>query len=169
MSQDASTIFLSCGGVLLLIVLIWVVRSFLEPNVKMEPVRSLLTPAEQKFYKALDAVIDGRFVILSKVRIADLFFITGSNSSARLRVFRSVASKHVDFVLAEPADLHPVAAIELDDSSHDRSKRRQRDQLLDELFERAGFPLIRFRAAGKYSSRYIEEEIGELLQGGSGR
>lgn len=166
MTPDTSTIFLCCGGVLLLIVLIWVIRSFLEPTVKMEPVRSLLTPAEQRFYEALDATIDGRFVILSKVRVADLFFITSSNSSARLRVFRSIASKHVDFVLAEPADLHPVAAIELDDSSHDRSDRRQRDQLLDELFEKAGLPLIRFRAAARYNLRKIEEEVEAILPGG---
>jgi very-short-patch-repair endonuclease len=169
MTPDASTVFLCCGGVLLLIVLIWVVRSFLEPTVKMEPVRSLLTPAEQKFYAALDAAIDGRFVILSKVRIADLFFISSSNSTARLRVFRSIASKHVDFVLAEPADLQPVAAIELDDSSHDRSNRRLRDQLLDELFEKAGFPLIRFRAATKYNLRQIQVEVGEVVQGGRER
>jgi Protein of unknown function (DUF2726) len=164
-TPDTSTIFLCCAGVLLLIVLIWVVRSFLEPAVKMEPVRSLLTPAEQRFYEALDTAIDGRFVILSKVRIADLFFITSSNSSARLRVFRSIASKHVDFVLAEPADLHPIAAIELDDSSHDRSNRRQRDQLLDELFEKAGLPLIRFRAAARYNPRQIEDAVGEVVKG----
>jgi len=164
LSFDPLTLFLCIGGVLFLIVLIWVIRACLEPTVQVEPVPSLLTAAEQKFYEALDAAIDGRFVILSKVRIADLFVLTSSISSARQRVFRSIASKHVDFVLAEPADLHPVAAIELDDTSHERSDRRLRDQLIDELFEKAGFPLVRFRVAAMYNPRKIKQEVGEFVR-----
>jgi hypothetical protein len=160
---DAATIFLCCGGVLLLIVLVWVVRALLEPTVRVEPVRSMLTPAEQRFYEALDAAIDGRLMILSKVRIADLFNVTSSDSAARQRVFRSIASKHVDFVLAEPADLHPVAAIELDDSSHERSDRRLRDQMLDELFDKAGFPLIRFHVTATFDPSLIEAQVEEVV------
>jgi hypothetical protein len=160
---DPAIIFFCCGGVLLLIVLIWVVRALLEPTVRVEPVESMLTPAEQKFYKALDTAIDGRLMILSKVRIVDLFNLSSRNGAARQRVFRSIASKHVDFVLAEPADLHPVAAIELDDSSHERTDRRARDQMLDELFDKAGFPLIRFRAAACYDPRRIEAQVEEVV------
>jgi very-short-patch-repair endonuclease len=163
MPADAAIIFLCCGGVLLLIVLIWVVRSLLEPTVQVEPVKSMLTPAEQRFYEALDAAIDGRLAILSKVRIADLFNVTSANGAARLRVFRSIASKHVDFVLAEPDDLHPVAAIELDDSSHERSDRRLRDQMLDELFDKAGFPLIRFRVTARFDPSLIEEQVEQVV------
>ncbi len=162
-SPDTAIIFLCCGGVVLLIVLVWVVRSFLEPTVQVAPVRSMLTPAEQRFYEALDAAIDGRLMILSKVRIADLFDVSSSNSAARQRVFRSIASKHVDFVLAEPADLHPVAAIELDDSSHERADRRTRDQMLDELFEKADFPLIRFRVTARFDPSMIERQVEEAI------
>jgi hypothetical protein len=161
--SDAAIVFFSCGGVLLIIVLVWVIRALLEPSVQVEPVESLLTPAEQRFYEALDAAIDGRLAILSKVRIADLFNVTSRKGAARKRVFRSIASKHVDFVLAEPSDLHPVAAIELDDSSHERSDRRLRDRMLDELFDRAGFPLIRFRVTAKFDPRLIEAQLGEVV------
>ena len=95
MPADAAIIFLCCGGVLLLIVLIWVVRSLLEPTVQVEPVKSMLTPAEQRFYEALDAAIDGRLAILSKVRIADLFNVTSANGAARLRVFRAGETIHL--------------------------------------------------------------------------
>ena len=160
---DPSIIFLSCGGVLFLIVLVWVIRALLEPAVQVKPVKSLLTPAEQRFYEALDAAIDGRLMILAKVRIGDLLNVTSNNSAARRRVFRSIASKHVDFVLVSPEDLHPVAAVELDDSSHERADRRLRDKLLDELFEKADFPLIRFRAAAKYDPSLIEEKVEEFV------
>ncbi len=70
----------------------------------------------------------------------------------------------MDFVLAEVENLHPIAAIELDDSSHQRADRRLRDQLLDDLFEKAAFPLLRFRAAANYSSRLIEERVEEVVE-----
>ena len=147
-----------------ILVLIWVIRHFLQPTVQVEAVETLLTAAEQKFYEALDAAIDGRFVILSKVRVADLLIVSSANGTARYRVFRSIACKHVDFVLAEAENLHPIAAIELDDSSHQRADRRLRDQLLDDLFEKAAFPLLRFRTAATYNPRLIEERVGEVAE-----
>ena len=158
----ALTLCAAIAGVIL--VLIRVVRYFLQPTVYVEPVESLLTAAEQRFYEALDLAIDGRLLILSKVRIADLFNVTSASYSARNRVFRSIASKHVDFVLVEADNLRPLAAIELDDSSHRRADRRLRDELLDDLFQKAQFPLLRFRTAATYSPRIIEERVEEVVK-----
>jgi hypothetical protein len=154
----------SAGAGVILLFLIRAVRYFLQPTVYIEPVDTLLTAAEQKFYEALDRAIDGRLLILSKVRIADLFNVTSASPSARNRVFRSIACKHVDFVLAEAENLRPLAAIELDDSSHRRADRRLRDELLDDLFQKADFPLIRFPTAAVYSPKRIEERVGEAVK-----
>jgi Protein of unknown function (DUF2726) len=163
-SIDPWTAVLCGAGSAGILLLVWLIRHFLQPRVHVEPVETLLTAAEQKFYQALDAAIDGRLVILSKVRIADLFVVTSASPSARQRVFRSIACKHVDFVLAEAKNLHPIAAIELDDSSHQRADRRLRDQLLDDLFEKAAFPLLRFPTAARYSPRLIEERVEEVVE-----
>jgi hypothetical protein len=163
-SIDPWTAVLCGAGSGVILLLIWVIRRLLRPTVHVEPVETLLTAAEQKFYQALDAAIDGRFLILSKVRIADLFIVTSASRSARHRVFCSIACKHVDFVLAEAQNLRPVAAIELDDSSHQRADRLLRDQLLDELFEKAAFPLLRFRTAAKYSPRLIGERVQKVVE-----
>ena len=163
-SLDPWTAVLCCAGSAGILILIWVFRRLLEPTVHVESVESLLTAAEEKFYQALDSAIDGRLVILSKVRVADLFTVTSASSSARYRVFRSIACKHVDFVLAEAENLHRIAAIELDDSSHQRADRRLRDQLLDDLFEKASFPLLRFPTAASYSPRLIEERVEEVVE-----
>ena len=161
---DPWTAGLCSAGSIAILFLIWVIRFFLQPTVQVEPVETLLTAAEQKFYEALDAAIDGRLVILSKVRLADLFIVTSASRPARHRVFRSIACKHVDFVLAEAANHRPIAAVELDDSSHQRADRRLRDQLLDDLFEKAEFPLLRFRTAASYSPRVIEERVEEVVE-----
>jgi len=163
-SIDPSTAAILGGvGVIVLLLLARIVQYITEPTVYIEPVESLVTPAEQRFYEALDEAVDGRLLILSKVRVADLLSVTSESRSARYRVFRSIASKHVDFVLVEAKDLRPLAAIELDDSTHRRLDRRKRDELLDDLFAKANLPLIRFKTASTYNPRSIEAQIEEAL------
>ncbi len=159
------TIGLACVFVLCcIIVLIWVFRGSGRPAVYLSVVDSLLTPAEQLFYEQLDLVIDGRLQILSKVRLADLIQVESRQPEERNRVFRRIASKHVDFVLAEPGNLTPVLAIELDDSSHDRADRRERDEYLQELFETVKFPLLRIKASASYNRRALVDALEQALR-----
>ena len=163
-SIDPSTAAILGGvGMIFLILLARFVQYVTEPTVYIEPVESLVTPAEQRFYEALDQAVDGRFMILSKVRVADLLSVTSESRSARYRIFRSIASKHVDFVLVQAKDLRPLAAIELDDSTHRRPDRRKRDELLDDLFAKAKLPLLRFKTASSYNPRSIEAQLEGAL------
>jgi len=163
-SIDPSTAAILGGvGVIVLLLLARIVQYITEPTVYIESVESLVTPAEQRFYEALDEAVDGRLLILSKVRVADLLSVTSESRSARYRVFRSIASKHVDFVLVEAKNLRPLAAIELDDSTHRRLDRRKRDELLDDLFAKANLPLIRFKTGSTYNPGSIEAQIEEAL------
>ena len=151
------------GAVLLIGLIAWAIRSLLQPTVYIEAVDSLLTTTEQKSYEALDVAVDGRLLILSKIRVADLFNVSSESRSARQKVFWSVACKHVDFALVEAGILRPVAAIELDDLSHRRPDRQERDRLLDDLFEKARLPLLRFPTAMTYDQRVIQASIDRLL------
>src|ERR1700737_3783352 len=91
-SIDPSTAaILGAAGIIFLLLLAWFVRYITEPTVYIEAVESLVTPAEQKFYEALDEAIDGRLLILSKVRVADLLSVTSESRSARHRIFWSIA------------------------------------------------------------------------------
>ena len=146
------------------IVLIWVFRGPRSPTVYLSVVDSLLTPAEKIFYEQLDLVIDGRLQILCKVRLADLIEVESRQAEERNRVFRRIASKHIDFVLAEPGNLTPVLAIELDDSSHERADRRERDEYLQELFETVRFPLLRIKASGSYNRKALVDALEQALR-----
>lgn len=146
------------------IVLIWVFRGSRGPAVYLSVVDSLVTPAEKLFYEQLDLVIDGRLQILCKVRLADLIEVESRQPEERNRVFRRIASKHIDFVLAEPGTLAPVLAIELDDSSHERADRRERDEYLQELFETVQFPLLRIKASASYNRRALVDALEQALK-----
>ncbi|HWI60803.1 MAG TPA: DUF2726 domain-containing protein, partial [Symbiobacteriaceae bacterium] len=57
----------------------------------------------------------------------------------------------------------PLLAIELDDSSHMRPDRQQRDEWLDRAVMAAGLPLLRVRARGDYDPSALRREVEQKL------
>jgi Protein of unknown function (DUF2726) len=121
----------------------------------------LLSRGERAFFHALRAAVGGRFLIALKPRVADLLDCSAAAWAAG-HGYR-IARHHVDWVLCEFQSTLPVAAIELDDRSHDRPERKRRDQFLDAAFAAAGLPLIRFQAAARYQISMIRERVQSHL------
>ena len=132
------------------------VRSF--PYQRIE---TLFTPAERSFLPVLDQVLAPTdYRVFGKIRIADVLKVkSGINRSDWQKAFNRISAKHFDFVICRSSDLAIIAAIELDDKSHQKRNRKERDVFVDKATEAAGFPLVRVRC----SNRYSQEEIAELL------
>lgn len=122
-----------------------------------------LSPAELSFLGVLRRVTQDRFVICPKVGLQDIFFAkSGSNSQA----FRNkIDRKHVDFLLVDAVTYKPVMGVELDDSSHGRKDRVERDRFVDQVFAVAGLRLLRVPAARTYSADVLSKTIGDRLSG----
>ena len=118
-----------------------------------------LSPAEKSFYLVIKGMMGHVFTICPKVSLADLFFVTrpNENKSAYNRINR----KHVDFVVCEPQTMKPLFAIELDDSSHEREDRVERDAFVDSVFEAAQLPLLHIPVQASYNTN----ELGALFKG----
>lgn len=117
----------------------------------------LLTPAERSFYGVLDQAVDGQRVF-AKVRLGDLLDVV--RGTPRPRVYRNkIDRKHVDFVLCNARTLVPELVIELDDRSHDRLDRQERDAFVDAALEAAGLPILHVAA----KRAYIPTELRALL------
>jgi len=124
----------------------------------------LFTDAELVFLSSLDIAVKGRCRVFGKVRVADVIDVSQSAPDAhRQSAFSSIAQKHVDFVLTDLSGRRILAAIELDDSSHARGDRSARDVLLNNAFQDAGVPLIRFPVRRGYSPKILAERIGAAL------
>ena len=125
------------------------------PYIKRE---SLITKAELKFYRVLKQSVAGDWEVFAMVRIADLVRVKKG-----VRKYRSwlnkILAKHIDFVLCDPDSLKPVCAIELDDRSHDRPERQDRDALVNDIFSSAEFPLLRVRLKNEYDVKDIRKSI----------
>ena len=121
---------------------------------------SLLSPAERSFYGVLARAVDGRYPIFAKVRLGDLLTISpGTPQFWRYR--NRIDRKHVDFVLCAADDLTPVLAIELDDTSHERRSRRERDAFVDRALTAADVPILRVSA----QRGYVPAELRTMIEG----
>lgn len=113
----------------------------------------LLTKNELVFYKQLERILDKKYTVMFQTRIADLFIISGKirkeNYSRYLKIFNIFSRKTVDFVILDE-NLRIKCAIELDDYSHNKPKRIDRDKKVEELFNYIRTPLVRYQITKNY-------------------
>lgn len=131
------------------------------PYVKRE---TLLTPAERSFFGVLEQAVAGSCRICVQVRLADLLVPRkGLDRSAHTSARNRVERKHADFVLCRPDTLGILCAIELDDASHEKKSRKERDNFVEAACRAAGLPLFRFSAKASYQVQEVRSILAEVL------
>ncbi|MFZ2854005.1 MAG: DUF2726 domain-containing protein [Rhodocyclaceae bacterium] len=129
---------------------------------------TLFTPAECSFFGVLDQAVGKDFRLFGKVRVADVLAPRdGMNKSLWQTAFNKINRKHFDFLLCAPGDLSVLCAIELNDQSHKKKNRQDRDEFLAGACTAAGVPLISFQARHAYSAAEVSAKIVEAISGSS--
>jgi very-short-patch-repair endonuclease len=123
---------------------------------------SLLTESELAFYKALQQAVDGRWSIQSMVRLADLIRVVPDTPKFQAWQNR-IHAKHVDFLLCDHGTMEAKLAVELDDKTHQRPDRVQRDRFVNQALADAGLPLLRIETQPGYDSGELRKAIEERL------
>lgn len=124
----------------------------------------LLSEGERSFLGVLDRVVAGRYRVMCKVRLFDVvYFRKGAQQSQTWR--NKTDRQHLDFLLVTPDELRPVAAIELDDSSHGSDAAAKRDATKDAVLAAAGLPLIRLSARRGYVVDDVRAAIDSAVAG----
>lgn len=129
-----------------------------EPELYPYRVRDdFLSAAERSFYQVLLMALGDRATVCPKIGLWDLFFVARphENPGAKAHIDR----KHVDFLVCQPITMQPLLGIELDDSSHQRPDRQQRDADVEAVFETAGLPLIRIQVQRSYNTRDLMKQL----------
>ena len=123
----------------------------------------LVTGAELRFYKTLQAAVGGSWSVFAMVRLADVVKVR--RGIAGEQAWRSKSfGKHIDFVLCDNDSLDVCLAIELDDASHRRPERKQSDEFKAEALAAAGLPLLRIDVAEQYDKIALRKTIDGLLK-----
>lgn len=127
-----------------------------------ERVQYLLTKAERSFFGVLESSLSESYLIFAKVRLADLIKVH-SKTESRQTFFNRIQSKHIDFVICDREYIRPLVAVELDDSSHKKTNRQDRDEFVDDALNAAGLPLVRFQAKTAYNRQEVAETLNRVL------
>lgn len=124
----------------------------------------LFSPAERSFLGVLEQAVAGQFRIMGKVRLGDLIQPAKDLSpKERTTAWNRIHQKHVDFVLCLPNTLAPFGVVELDDASHQRKDRSERDAFVDKALKSAGISMVRFSARKGYAVAEVQAQLEAAL------
>ena len=96
--------------------------------------------------------------VFAQVSLAGLVQVKGWARRDKSHWWR-IPAKRLDFVLVDAATLAPRLVVELDDASHDRADRRERDAFVDEVLAGVGMPILHVRWQRRYNARTLAEQI----------
>ena len=122
-----------------------------EPTFPYHVRDDFLSPAEISFYHVLTTIVGDGGVVCPKVSLGDLFYAATGDYGQNRSWMNRIDRKHVDFLISDPGSMRPTLGVELDDASHARSEREERDAFVDGVFAAAGLPLARVTAPGQLS------------------
>ena len=108
--------------------------------------RKLLTNNEYRFYYNLVQLADKyNLSVQVKMRLADIIEVDKCKITNQeyMSYFGKIKSKHIDFVLTHKYTMQMIAAIELDDKSHQKQNRIERDAFVNNALTAAEIDFIR--------------------------
>lgn len=104
----------------------------------------LLSKPENLFRNILKTGLPGH-EIFANVRLVDIVRVqTKHQGNKNVWLFRNISQYHIDFLVCDK-ETNIIAAIELDDPSHDTNDGERRDAKKDECLNAVGIKLIRIR------------------------
>jgi hypothetical protein len=125
-----------------------------------QPAKALFSVAERSFLGVLDLAVGSEYRVFGKVRVADVALVkSGLGNSARQGALNRIAAKHFDFVVCRASDLSVVCAVELNDKSHASQRAQARDELVANVCQAIGLPLLAVPAKQAYSVQELQAQF----------
>lgn len=121
-----------------------------------------LSRAEHECYDALVEAVGQEYRIFAQVHLPTLLDnkVNGQNWRAALA---HINRKSVDFVLCDKAYISPKLAIELDDKTHERPERQERDREVERILREAGVPLLRLENKGRFNPSELAQQVRDAV------
>lgn len=104
---------------------------------------SVLTEKEKEAYKIIKEYCNNHELeVLIKIRLADFITTKRENKSKDFYTwFNKISAKHIDFLIVQKETFRPLMAIEVDDTTHNRKDRQQRDEFINKVYSKVGLPI----------------------------
>ena len=108
----------------------------------------LMSRTEGQFFNILKELLGYNYYIFTQVHLSTILDhkIRGQNWRG---AFSHINSKSVDYVISDKI-FKPLLVIELDDISHEREDRKERDEIVEDILENTGIPFLRIKNNSYY-------------------
>lgn len=134
-------------------------------NYQYDRKKYIMTYSESELFRRLDTIFGMKYHVFPQVHLSSLLNHEVRNGQDWRAALSKIQRKSVDFVLVDKNTLVTACAIELDDRSHDIEwSRVNRDELVNEIFEDSGVPLVRFRFVKSLSDEDIRNKIVACIE-----
>lgn len=125
-----------------------------QENAKITVTRTM-SEREIEYYKFLQRYVQGKYLVGVNIPLRRFFRCDGFLSK---EMYSMMMNGEIDFLILHAISGDVIAAIELDDSTHDTAAGQERDKRKNRLFEMAGLKLHRTRFGNNWT-----EELDTLL------
>lgn len=122
-----------------------------EPNLPYRKKQYFLTNNEHNFLHSIERIVENKYYVFPQVHFSEIICADGQQNF-RNPYFQKIVYKSADFVLFDKQTVLPVLVIEVDDSTHNRSDRVERDDFINSVLEKCGIPIVHVRP-------FITEEV----------
>lgn len=121
----------------------------------------LTTKTELEIYKILlEICTKYNLILFTQVVLYEIVQVNEKPFTREYaKYFNKICSKSIDFVIADKETTRIRLCIELDDPTHKKKKRIQRDEFIDKLFEDLQIDLLRIKTCNEYNINQIESKI----------
>lgn len=126
----------------------------------------VMTSRENECFKTLNEIFSSKWFVVPQVHLSALldYRVKGQNWNA---AFRHINGKSVDFVLIGKESYKVICVIELDDSTHSKPDRIERDAEIERMFKEARIPLARIGGFESMTKSEIAKVITDAINGNS--
>lgn len=117
---------------------------------------SIVTPIEKWMYNIIKDELTEEYFVAPKVGIKDFVGVKKGNNY--MKYFGHIAQRHIDFLVCKKDTLSPAFGIEIDDTSHERQNRKDRDQENDQIYNAIGIKVLHM------PTKIKEEELRDIIK-----
>lgn len=131
-----------------------------DNNIKYLIKQNPMTETEIKFIKELKKITDiNNLIILPQIQLQSIFHTINNKD---ITSFNKIKSKSIDFAIVDN-NYNYKLFIELDDYTHNRKNRIQRDQFINELFKTYNLKFKRIKVQNNYNIEDLTDIIKEVV------
>ena len=125
----------------------------------------ITTLNEMKFYNVLlEIAKELDYILFTQVSLYNIISMQDNlDHSTHTKYFNKIASKSIDFVLVDKK-CRIKLCIELDDNSHKKKNRIERDNFINELFKDLEIDLLRYPVYNIYYKDTLKRKIQESIK-----